>query len=600
MENDKVRKVIRKILVTLVIAFGITSVSIAAEGIWTDTYEWTVYNTANSELPYNGIVQLAIDGEGKLWIGTGRWNAWAGGGLAKFDGENWTVYNTANSGLPHNDHTGLSIDPQGNIWSATEGGLVKFDGQNWTVYNTSNSGLPVNLVASPSFDAQGNLWVGSWGGGLSKFDGSNWTVYNTSNSDLVNNRPWGTYFDVEGNLWIGANGGGLVKFNATSWNVYLTSNSGLPSNVVGPMCFDSEGGLWIGTDGGLTRFDGQNWTVYDKSNSGLPHNLVNDLEIDNQGNLWIGTGGGGLAMFNGRQWIVFNTDNSDLPDNMVYSMALDHNRQDIWVGTQDGGLALYRPGERVPVIDFNGDGRVAIDDLLRLIESWGENDPDTDIAPQPFGDDIVDGSDLELFMSYWGQEVPDPTLLAHWKLDETEGIRALDSAGENDGIVLDSPLWQPEGGRINGALEFDGMDDVILAEYVLNPEEGPFSVFAWIKGGAPGQVVLAQQTGVNWLQVDTDGTLMTELRTAGGRRAGAPLYSETVITDGNWHRIGFVWDGAQRMLYVDDVPVALDSQNDLAGASGGLVLGAGADNQPGSFWCGMIDDVRIYDRVVVP
>jgi ligand-binding sensor domain-containing protein len=39
---------------------------------------------------------IAIDEEGNIWIGT------AGQGLVKFDGVNWTVYNTSNSGLPDN------------------------------------------------------------------------------------------------------------------------------------------------------------------------------------------------------------------------------------------------------------------------------------------------------------------------------------------------------------------------------------------------------------------------------------------------------------------------------------------------------------------
>ncbi|MHC4146658.1 MAG: two-component regulator propeller domain-containing protein, partial [Planctomycetota bacterium] len=76
--------------------------------VWSQTPEWTVYNTTNSGLPYNGVTALAIDEQGNAWVGTGRWWAQAGGGLAKFDGTNWTVYNTSNSQLPNNDHVSLS------------------------------------------------------------------------------------------------------------------------------------------------------------------------------------------------------------------------------------------------------------------------------------------------------------------------------------------------------------------------------------------------------------------------------------------------------------------------------------------------------------
>ena len=267
-----------------------------------------------------------------------------------------------------------------------------------------------------------------------------------------------------------------------------------------------------------------------------------------------------------------------------------------WSGTTVSTVEEYDTG--LPTPDFNGDYVVDIEDLTLLIEFWGTDEPLCDIAPRPFGDGIIDVQDLELLMSDWGQELEDPTLIAHWKLDETEGMSAADSIGDNDGIVLGNPMWHSEGGQVNGALEFDGIDDMIIAKSVLNPEDGPFTIFAWIKGGAPGQVIISQQNGVNWLQVDSDGTLMTELMSTG--RTATPLYSETAITDDNWHRVGFVWDSSQRTLYVDDIPVAIDNQTGLGGSTGGLVIGVGQGNQAGTFWSGMIDDVRIYGRVVEP
>jgi len=91
---------------------------------------------------------------------------------------------------------------------------------------------------------------------------------------------------------------------------------------------------------------------------------------------------------------------------------------------------------------------------------------------------------------------------------------------------------------------------------------------------------------------------MTELKASG--RGSAELLSQTVITDGNWHRIGLVWDGSHRTLYVDDIAVAEDTQTNLATSENGLYIGAGTAMEPGSFWSGLIDDVRIYNRAVTP
>jgi hypothetical protein len=563
---------------------------------WSQTDEWTVYNTANSGLPYNGVTALAFDAQGNAWIGTGKWNAWGGGGLAKFDGQNWTVYNTSNSALPNNDYTGLSIDPQGNVWSATEGGtLTKFDGESWTVYRPPTSS---GQHAPPSFDAQGNLWVGSCGGGLAKFDGVNWTVYNTGNSGLPHNIAWPTAFDIQGNLWIGTFGGGLAKFDGANWTVYNTGNSGLPHNRVNGLAFDAQGSLWMGTGGGVAEFDGANWTVYNTANSGLPDNRVGGLAFDARGNLWILNGPGrAVSKFAGENWRVYNTSNSGLLDDSLYCLAIDA-QGNIWIGTESVGVAVYYIGEQFPIVDFNGDGIVDIKDLLRLIESWGQDDPLVDIAPPPFGDGVVDVLDLELLMSYWEQPVDDPTLIAHWALDEMEGTVAYDSAGVNDAFVVGGTAWQPSGGQVDGALQFDGIDGCAIAGPVLNPADGPFSVFTWINGGASGQVIVSQQGATDWLKVDAEGNLMTDLKASG--RSGNPLQSQSTITEDSWHRVGFVWDGFNRSLYIDDILVAEDTQQGLANSIGGLNIGCGFNSETGTFWSGMIDEVRIYNRTVSP
>ncbi len=152
---------------------------------------------------------------------------------------------------------------------------------------------------------------------------------------------------------------------------------------------------------------------------------------------------------------------------------------------------------------------------------------------------------------------------------------------------------------MDGALQFDGVDDFILTSSIPNSIEGPFSVFAWVKGGAPGQVVISQTDRVNWLCTGTfEGNLMTELKASG--RGGIELLSQSVITDGNWHRIGLVWDGSHRTLYVDYVAVTEDTQANLEVSENRLYIGTGKARKPGSFWSGLIDDVRIYNRAVSP
>jgi len=263
-----------------------------------------------------------------------------------------------------------------------------------------------------------------------------------------------------------------------------------------------------------------------------------------------------------------------------------------------GGWDMYEV-PIVPILDFNGDGIVDCADLCEMVDHWGTDEPLCDIGPTPWGDGIVDVQDLIVLAEHLFEEVDDPTLVAHWALDEIEGDIAYDSAGTCDGTLLGDPVWQPTGGQIDGALQFDGVDDYVSTDLVLNPADGPFSVFAWIKGGAPGQVILSQIGEANWLSSDpSEGNLMTNLKGSG--RSAAPLQSQTVITDGDWHRIGLTWDGSNRILYVDDLEVAKDTQAQFSGSAEGLHIGAGKNPEPGSFFSGLIDDVRIYNRAVSP
>ncbi|MBW7989121.1 MAG: hypothetical protein FVQ84_03770 [Planctomycetes bacterium] len=259
----------------------------------------------------------------------------------------------------------------------------------------------------------------------------------------------------------------------------------------------------------------------------------------------------------------------------------------------------YDTGLRVASPDINGDGVIDGADISIMVDHWHMDEPSCDIFPAPFGDGIVDVQDLVLISEYLLKEVEDPTIVAHWALDEAEGDIAFDSAGINDAFVIGDPLWLPDGGLVDGALQLDGVDDYIITAPVLNPASGPFSVLAWIKGGAAGQTVISEPGGVNWLSTDPlEGSLMTELTSPG--RGATSLMSQTNITDGNWHRIGLVWDGSYRTLYVDSIAVAQDIQDGLTDSANGLYIGTGKAMEPGTYFSGFIDDVRIYNRVVIP
>jgi subtilisin family serine protease len=248
--------------------------------------------------------------------------------------------------------------------------------------------------------------------------------------------------------------------------------------------------------------------------------------------------------------------------------------------------------------DLNNDWVVDEEDRAILVKAMETEDLSADIAPAKKRDGKVDQQDLDLLDQYLGTAIPELGLIARWKLDETTGGIAYDSVGKNNAVVVGLAGWQPQGGKVGGALQLSGVTDFAMTGFVRNPAQGPFSAFVWIKGGGPEQVILSQAQGANWLMAAADGTLATEVKESG--RNGKPLLSPTVITDGNWHRVGLAWDGTNRVLYVDGVEAARDTQGALTSSTGGLHLGGSSTAAPGTLWRGLIDDVRIYDRAVKP
>lgn len=53
-------------------------------------------------------------------------------------------------------------------------------------------------------------------------------------------------------------------------------------------------------------------------------------------------------------------------------------------------------------------------------------------------------------------------------------------------------------------------------------------------------------------------------------------------------------------LYVDDIVVAKDTQIDFESSDNGLYIDCGKAIEYETYWSGLIDDIRIYDRAVNP
>jgi tetratricopeptide (TPR) repeat protein len=160
-------------------------------------------------------------------------------------------------------------------------------------------------------------------------------------------------------------------------------------------------------------------------------------------------------------------------------------------------------------------------------------------------------------------------LVAWWRLDEDSGRIAEDSSGSGYvGKLKGNPQWQPSGGKVGGALEFDGE-----ADYIEIVDESCFDFFdeitivAWINiTTVPRQ----------WTAIVTKGNSAWRLTTCGDRRkfhfaitdvvglGSSWVHGEKEVSTGEWHHVAGTYDGANVRLYVDGAedpgcPVAYDA-----------------------------------------
>ena len=147
-------------------------------------------------------------------------------------------------------------------------------------------------------------------------------------------------------------------------------------------------------------------------------------------------------------------------------------------------------------------------------------------------------------------------LIALWKFDEGSGETAFDSAGNNDGILMNGPSWTS--GIVGAALSFDGQNNYVEIPNEENFEldSGAYTVCFWIKTTSTDEdPVIAKHIYGSWngwsFGINGRGhDLHLYYATTSGEQN---LYSDKVIADNAWHFISGVIDvtNAEMFLYLD-------------------------------------------------
>jgi len=232
----------------------------------------------------------------------------------------------------------------------------------------------------------------------------------------------------------------------------------------------------------------------------------------------------------------------------------------------------------------------------RVLLPWGGNNFDVNHLN-------ADGLTILRRAIEWGAGTVLPLApIAHWKLDETSGTKAIDSEGGHDGTLTNGPSWDT--GSIDGGLSFDGANDYVNVPYDANLSlTGGMTFTAWVNtldtsGGY--KAILATDVPGNgasnyWFGIENDELVfgfwaVESFRTV--KTSGSNLQSDT------WYHLAASFDNATDVvrLYVDGTEVHMGTITyEPTTETADLWIGHSVD---GEYWSGTLDDVRIYDSVL--
>lgn len=208
------------------------------------------------------------------------------------------------------------------------------------------------------------------------------------------------------------------------------------------------------------------------------------------------------------------------------------------------------------------------------------------------------------------------SMVSHWKLDETSGQTALDSAGGSDGTLgssvgvdtSDPAIGQP-GVFETGYTFTSGDGDRVLIDN-LDPFAGltTGSVTGWFNTASSPRGAL-----MNFGEASTTDRLIVEIVDGGNLRLvirennsnQTDLQTAATYEDGSWHHFAFMQDGVSTTLHVDGSEVTGFSINTNSAAwfktiTGPSTMSIGWETRSNGQYPfnGTIDDVAIFDHVL--
>lgn len=208
-------------------------------------------------------------------------------------------------------------------------------------------------------------------------------------------------------------------------------------------------------------------------------------------------------------------------------------------------------------------------------------------------------------------------LVGLWRFDSPTDLGA-DSSGVGNHLAVDGGVSYDPDGRFEGAADFDGVDGMLVpvGDFPTDVPIGDetYTIAVWMRPIAPQNENGDPAGMVGWGTYGI-GSSVNAFRILGGNGFrhywwGADLDAQDSdvdflgvdLDDGEWHHAVAVYDGVDRVLYLDgeylvsDQPAGNDAQPEDFAV--GRTCSEGADRPwcgTGEFFYGQLDDVAIFN-----
>jgi glucose/arabinose dehydrogenase/PKD repeat protein len=193
---------------------------------------------------------------------------------------------------------------------------------------------------------------------------------------------------------------------------------------------------------------------------------------------------------------------------------------------------------------------------------------------------------------------PVPGLIAGYGFNEGSGTTVEDLSGNGHRAKIVGSTWTT--GLYGSGLNFDGVNDYVAGKDIDFPTS-PFTITAWFKTNVvrAAYIVGKYSNTQNqiYVMVGANGEVLAGLYDGIALRQ----VSDTgqVSADGNWHHVALVVNASELELFVDGVRRAT-TPHDNSFPVNSVLWNIGRRNNGAFYFPGVIDEVRFYNRALIP